>query len=87
MSYQRKKEDNRRLKKMIVDGAGWWPSGAYEAISRSGNKTYLKRYWKSQGKKSCWAWNKKQSHRKYRRFIKENEYFTKKAYDLWWNVW
>ena len=83
-SYIRKQEDNKRLRKMV--DYGWWPSGAYES-QKPNKKPYLKRYWKSQGKKSCWAWNKKQSHRKYRQFIKKNGFYSKKAYDLWWSVW
>lgn len=86
MSYNRKQEDKKRLKKMIEDGAGWWPCGAYE--SQKPNKPkYFKRYWKSRGKNSAWAWHKKQSHRTYRRFVKQNDFYSKKAYDLWWNVW
>lgn len=85
MSYQRKKEDNKRLKKLAE--TKWWPAGAYETSKPHTNKKYYKRCWKSQGKNSCWAWNKKYAHRVYRRFIKKNEYYSKKAYDLWWSVW
>ena len=86
MSYQRKREDKKRLKKLTMDYVGGWPAGAYEATDRSGHKTYLRRYWKSQGKKSSWAWNKKYSHKVYRRFTNKYDFYTKKAFDLW-NVW
>lgn len=87
MSYKRKLGDKKRLKKITLDYGAGWPSGADEVTSRSGKKTYLKRYWKSEGKDSCWAWNKKYARKVCRRFWKEKGYYTKKAYDLWWNVW
>ena len=84
MSYQRKREDKKRLAKMVVEGAGWWPSGAYVAQRGEEGKPHLKRYWKS--KDSSYKWCKKQSHRTYRRFIKRNDFYSKKAYDLWSHV-
>ena len=87
MSYQRKLGDKKRLKKITMDLGGGWPAGAYEATSRNGKKTYLKRYWKSEGKESSWAWNKKYARKVCRKFLKKNDFYTKKAYDLWWSVW
>lgn len=86
MSYQRKHEDNKRMRKVIMEVTGGWPAGAYYK-ERDGQRKYLKRYWKSEGKHSCWAWNKRYSHRVYRRFIKQKDFYSKKVYDLWWNVW
>lgn len=83
--YYRKQEDKKRLEKILQEHTGW-PTGAYYR-EREGQRKYLKRYWKSQGKNSCWAYNKKYSHKVYRKFIKKNDYYTKKAYDLWWNVY
>jgi len=88
MGYQRKQEDNRRMRKVTMEVTGGWPAGAYYR-ERDGQRKYLKRYWKSQGKNSCWAYNKRYSHRYIRRKYKDKDYSVPvyKAYDLWWNVW
>ena len=86
MSYQRKQEDKRRMKKVTMEVTGGWPAGAYYT-EREGQNHYLKRCWKSEGKNSHWAKAKKYSHKVYRRFVKKNDFYSKKAYDLWWIVW
>ena len=86
MGYQRKQEDKRRMQKVTMEVTGGYPAGAYFK-EHKGQRSYLKRSWKSEGKKSLWAWNKKHSHRVYRNFVKQNDFYTKKAYDLWWSVW
>ena len=80
--YYRKREDTRRLKKLINKTRGYPPAAYFDD-----RKNHLIRYWKSTGKNSMYAYNKKEAHKKMRRYDKKEEYYTKKSYDLWWKTW
>ena len=90
MSYKRKQKEKRRYQKLFNDSkdAGYpcpvWPR------NKPNKDTYFKRYWKSQGVNSSWAWNKRQAHRTTRRKYNQNigdKTSYNKMIDLWWNVY
>ena len=82
MSYNRKQFDKRKLKKLASKCSGWCGGSYYN--ERKG--CYI-RFWKSQGKNSIYAFFKRESRRKARRYFKKYGFWSKKSDDLWWNVW
>ena len=79
MSYQRKQEDQRRLKKLSKKFGEYFPSGTYydEAKGR-----YIRFY---RGRN--YTVEKRIARRQNRRFVKRNGYYNKNHYDLWWIVY
>lgn len=71
------KEKNRRTYKNTLryrnhlkdlSKTGWYPSGAYEVeTGKQDDSTYVRRYWKSQGKDSSYAIHKRTANRYVRR--------------------
>lgn len=82
MGYDRKRFDNKKLKKLIAERANWFGGGYYD--EKTGH--YV-RIWKSNGKRSFWAYAKKLARKRIRLYLKKYDVYTKKADDLWWNVW
>ena len=82
MNYKSKQFEKRKLKK-LAEESPWWSGGSYYN-ERKGR--YI-RYWKSTGKNSLWATCKKYARKKARLYLKKYGVYTKKADDLWWNVW
>lgn len=88
MSYKRKQGDNKRYRRLYKTACNGYPWPIWEE-SKPNKKKYFVRYWKSDGKNSCWAWNKKYGRRHVRRKYKNSEEkipYTK-CFDLWWNVY
>ena len=86
MSYQRKQEDQRRLKKLLNNCSGGYPTPVYED-NKPNKPAYLRRFWKSEGKKSSWAWHKKHARKMSRLYFKKHDCYTKKVYDPMWMNW
>lgn len=82
MSYNRKQFDKKKLKKLANECASWC-GGSYYCERKD---RYI-RIWKSSGKKSFWAQAKRTARRRTRLYLKKYNVYTKKADDLWWNVW
>lgn len=83
MSYQRKKEDKKRLKELYKKTKNNYCSGAYFDTK----KKRIIRYWIS-GDTKFW---KKHSNKKIRRKFKDVEKFQqkclyKKIFDYWWTI-
>lgn len=82
MSYQRKREEKRRLKKLAEDSCGW--HAYYDKRRNRYKRCYLRnsRYTK---------WVKTQSSRVARRRQNNGEYCNhngyRKLYDYWWTLW
>jgi len=83
MSYSRKQFDKKKLKKLAEENSAWSGGGSYYS-ERKGR--YI-RFWKSHGKNSIYAIYKKRARKKARKYLAKNGFWTKKADDLWWNVW
>lgn len=85
MGFKRKEFENRKLERLsqktlahtCVGGGSYY----------NGRKCRYVRVWKSNGRKSCWAKAKKRSHKVYRIFIRENDFYSPKSYDIYWEVW
>ena len=82
MSYSRKQFEKRKLKKLSQECAGWCGGSYYN----KDKKRYI-RFWKSQGKNSIYAILKRAARKKSRLYAKKNDFYTKNADDLKWNVW
>lgn len=80
MSYKRKKEDKRRLRKLDANCGDGYP----RPVWYDKEKRRLIRYWKSKGKHSHYKWCKRLSSKEIRRYMKANGVYTKKAGELWW---
>lgn len=84
MSYQRRREDIKRYKRLERETNNGWPQFAYK---KNGHWT---RYWKSEGRNSIYANLKKHSRRRSRRVYSRNmgeKIPYKKIYDPYWNLW
>jgi hypothetical protein len=81
-SHFRKKYERKKLKKLAEKGANWCGGSYYD----EDKKRYI-RFWKSSGKKSLWATAKRTARKRIRLYLKRHNIYTKKADDLWWNVW
>ena len=82
MSYNRKQYDKIKLKKISEETLNSWPAGSdYDE-----DKGCYVRLYKSKRKTSVYAVYKKVARQKSRLYAKQNNVYTKKAYDLWWNV-
>lgn len=66
MSYQRRREDVKRYKRLRRETDNGWPCYAYI------HNGHWKRYWKSDGRHSLYANLKKRSRRKSRRLYNRN---------------
>lgn len=82
MSYQRKQEENRRLKKLLLETQNNYAAGAYF----DEEKQRIIKY--SAGGKNCRKFLKKCSNKKVRHSFKEERIqekgFYKKTFDYWW---
>ena len=83
MSYFRKQYDNKKLKKISEETLNCWPAGSYYDEDKG---CYVRLY-KSKRKTSIYATCKKMARQKSRLYAKQNDVYTKKAYDLWWNAY
>lgn len=84
MSYKRKQEEKkryRRLEKQVQS----YPPAVFYTYWRS--NPHWRRYWKSQGRKSCWASNKRYARRKARVAAKRTDVYTNKICDPWYMTW
>ena len=84
MSYQRKQEEKKRYRKLVKQDPGY-PQPVFYTYYRS--NPHWKRYWKSQGRTSAWAWNKKYARRKARLMAKRTDIYTNKVADPWYMTW
>lgn len=77
MSYFRKQYDKEKLKKLSsIPSRG---GGSYFNETKG---CYVRYYMDFAWARYC----KKQSKKCIRRYMKRNNIYTKKAYDLWWNI-
>ena len=83
MSYSRKQYDNKKLQRISMENLNCYPGGSYYDESKG---RYIRTY-KSKRKTSCWAAFKKLARKKSRLYAKQNDVYTKKAFDLWWSVY
>ena len=81
MSYNRKREEKRRLKHLHENCDKGWPMPVYWNEKRG----CWKRYWKASS--GSYAMHKKRSRKKCRLYLKKHDVYTKKAYDLWWSAY
>lgn len=83
MSYSRKQFDKKKLKKLTNESCNGWIGGAWY----DERNTCYRRYWKSHGATSRYAYYKKFYHKRMRRFIKKYGWYSKKEFDLIWMCW
>lgn len=81
--WYRKLEDKERLKKLSENSSDGYPKPVYYD-TRKGR--YI-RLWKSEGKRSVYAYFKKRSRKDIRRRSKEFNFYDKRLSELWWKVW
>ena len=84
MSYKRKQEEKKRYKRMLQSNPGY-PPPVFYTYWRS--RPHWKRFWKSQGRTSSWASNKKWARRKARLMAKRTDIYTNKVADPWYMTW
>lgn len=77
--YYRNRENQRRWKKISERTVRLCPAGSYYDEEK---KCYV-RYYKGKYYTYC----KRVSNRKIRHMIKRGKHYSKKLYDLWWNVY
>lgn len=72
MSYYRKLEDKRRLKKLASKNGSVWYSEE--------DKRYLRWY-----KTPYWKYLKRESNKRIRQYTKKDGFYSKKIFDIWWS--
>ena len=80
MSYKRKQDEKLRFKRLLREACYGYPWALNEKQSR--NSLHYVRLYKSSGKHSSWAINKK----RYNRNLGDKTNYHK-IYPLWWKVW
>lgn len=85
MSYQRKREDIRRYKKLKANHGDSYPPPVWYAYWRE--NPHWVRYSKSQGKKSFYAWAKRYARKKARVHMKRTGVYTNKHVDPVYMTW
>lgn len=85
MSYKRKSEDKKRYKKLYYKTNNGYPPAVY--FKYWVKKPHLVRFWKSQGKNSCYAFCKKYARKKARNYANRNGFYEKKIVDPMYMAW
>ena len=83
MSYSRKQFDKKKFKKLAHDSCNGWKGGCYYSRYLG----HWVRYWKSHGHTSRYTFYKKYCHKRRRQFLKKNDWYSKKEFDLIWTCW
>ena len=81
--WYRKLEDKERLKKLSENSGGGYPMPVYY----DKDKGRYVRLWKSEGKRSVYAFFKRRCRKDVRRKSKNLGYYDKKLSELWWKVY
>ena len=83
MSYKRKQQEKKRYRSLHNRMSGGYP----QPVWWNKKKGCWVRYWKSEGKNSCYAWAKKYSRKKIRCKTKRTNVYTKKVSDPMYIAW